>query len=145
MKTITITCENTGRDYHVAPGITVGELREIIHPRNTFPVMGALVNNQLQDLQYVIMAPSRVNYVDMTTLDGYSVNTRSLIFVLYKAVNQLYPRRALRVEYFLSNGIYCRISHPDTKMTAEIVDRLREAMQQIIAADYPITREYIPT
>ncbi len=145
MKTITITCENTGRDYHVAPGTTVGELQQIIHPENRYPVMGALVNNQLQDLQYVIMAPSRINYVDMTSLDGYSVNTRSLIFVLYKAVTQLYPRRLLRVEYFLSNGIYCRISHPDTKLTAEIIDRLREEMRQIIAADYPITRENIPT
>jgi uridine kinase len=145
MKTITITCENTGRDYHVAPGTTVGELQQIIHPENRYPVMGALVNNQLQDLQYVIMAPSRINYVDMTSLDGYSVNTRSLIFVLYKAVTQLYPRRLLRVEYFLSNGIYCRISNPDTKLTAEIIDRLREEMRQIIAADYPITRENIPT
>ncbi len=145
MKTITITCENTGRDYHVAPGTTVGELQQIIHPENRYPVMGALVNNQLQYLQYVIMAPSRINYVDMTSLDGYSVNTRSLIFVLYKAVTQLYPRRLLRVEYFLSNGIYCRISNPDTKLTAEIIDRLQEEMRQIIAADYPITRENIPT
>ena len=110
MKTITITCENTGRDYHVAPGTTVGELQQIIHPENRYPVMGALVNNQLQDLQYVIMAPSRINYVDMTSLDGYSVNTRSLIFVLYKAVTQLYPRRLPLLMFIAS--FFTKISFP---------------------------------
>lgn len=145
MKTITITCENTGRDYRVTSGITVGELRDIIRPESPLPIMGALVNNQLQDFQYVIMAPARIQYVDMTSLDGYSVNTRSLIFVLYKAVNRLYPRRALQVEYFLSNGIYCQISNPDTKLTDEVINRLKEQMEQIIAADLPITRENMPT
>ncbi|MDE5611338.1 MAG: nucleoside kinase, partial [Odoribacter sp.] len=105
MKTVSITCENTRKDYQVLPGTTLQELQKTLFPENRHRILGALVNNQLQDLQYVIMAPLRVNFIDTTTLDGYSIYSRSLIFVLYRAINLLFPKKKFRTEYFISNGI----------------------------------------
>ena len=107
--------------------------------------MGALVNNQLQDLQYVVMNPLRVNFIDVTTLDGYSIYSRSLIFVLYRAVNQLFPGKTFKAEYFISNGIFCRIENKEIHITPAIVRQLKDKMQEIIHNDIPITREEIPT
>lgn len=53
------------------------------------------------------MNPMQINFIDITTLDGYSIYTRSLIFVLYKAIRSLFPKKTLMAEYIISNGIFC--------------------------------------
>ena len=87
MRTVNITCENTHQEYEIELGTTLRDVKKIIFPENHNHILGALVNNQLQDLQFVVMTPLRVNFIDVTTLDGYSVYSRSLIFVLYQAPN----------------------------------------------------------
>ncbi len=145
MKTITISCENTGCNYNVEAGMTLKEIKKIIYPENHNHILGALINHQLKDLQYIVMNPLKINFIDTTTLDGYSVYSRSLIFVLYKAVSNIFPRKSLRTEYFISNGIYCRLGNKDLSLEPEIVDSLRNEMQKIIDADIPIIREDVPT
>lgn len=145
MKTIYITCENTHQDYEIEMGTTLRDAKKIIFPENHNHILGALINNQLQDLQYVIMTSLRVNFIDVTTLDGYSIYSRSLIFVLYKAVTELFPKKTLRAEYFISNGIFCRIVNKEIIVTPEVVEQIKAKMQEIIANDYPIMREEIPT
>ena len=92
MRTVNITCENTHQEYEIELGTTLRDVKKIIFPENHNHILGALVNNQLQDLQFVVMTPLRVNFIDVTTLDGYSIYSRSLIFVLYQAVAQLFPK-----------------------------------------------------
>ena len=145
MKTINITCENTQQDYEVELGTTLREVKKNVFPENHNHILGALVNNQLQDLQYVVMNPLRVNFIDVTTLDGYSIYSRSLIFVLYRAANQLFPGKTFKAEYFISNGIFCRIENKEIHITPAIVRQLKDKMQEIIHNDIPITREEIPT
>lgn len=145
MKTIKITCENTNREYEIELGTTLRDVKKIIFPENHNHILGALVNNQLQDLQFVVMNPLRVNFIDVTTLDGYSIYSRSLIFVLFVAVSKLFPKKTFRAEYFISNGIFCRIVNKEVILTPEIIGQLKEAMQEIIANDIPIVREEMPT
>lgn len=145
MGKINITCENTNQDYEIEQGTTLRNVKKIIFPENHDHILGALINNQLQDLQYVIMNPLRVNFIDVTTLDGYSIYSRSLIFVLYQAVNQLLPKKTLRAECFISNGIFCRIKNKDVLYTPQLIAQLKECMQEIINRDIPIVREEIPT
>lgn len=145
MSTINITCENTQKEYEIQLGTTLRDAKKIIFPQNHHNILGALVNNQLQDLQYVIMNPLRINFIDITTLDGYSIYSRSLIFVLFQAVSQLCPKKTLRAEHFISNGIFCRIANKDVILTPELIGQFKTKMQEIIQADYPIVREEIPT
>lgn len=145
MKTVNITCENTQQDYEIELGLTLRDVKKIIFPTNHNHILGALINNQLQDLQYVIMNPKRINFIDVTTLDGYSIYSRSLIFILYKAIQDLFPKKILRAEHLISNGIFCRLVNKDIILTPERVAALRDRMQEIINADLPIIREEIPT
>lgn len=138
-------CENTGKYYDIEIGTPLREVKKIIFPQNHKSILGALVNNQLQDLQYIIMNPKQVNFIDVTTLDGYSIYTRSLIFILYKAVHRLFPKKTLIAEYNISNGIFCRIANKDVVLRPETIAAIRDKMQEIIAADYPIIREEMPT
>ena len=145
MKTINITCENTHQDYEIELGTTLRDVKKIVFPENHHHILGALVNNQLQDLQFVVMNPLRINFIDVTSLDGYSIYSRSLIFVLYQAISHLFPKKTLRAEYFISNGIFCRIVNKEIILNGEIIHQLKVKMQEIIASDVPIVREEIPT
>lgn len=145
MEKVTIFCENTGKYYKIEIGSYLGDLKKIVFPNNHKHLLGALVNNQLQDLQYVIMNPMQINFIDITTLDGYSIYTRSLIFVLYKAIRSLFPKKTLMAEYIISNGIFCRIANKDVCLRPDMIENIHQKMQEIIQADYPIVRKEIPT
>lgn len=145
MRTINITCENTQQDYEIELGTTLRDVKKVVFPENHHHILGALVNNQLQDLQFVVMNPLRINFIDVSSLDGYSIYSRSLIFVLYQAVSELFPKKVLRAEYFISNGIFCRIVNKDLVLTTNVIRQLQDKMQEIITSDNPIIREEIPT
>lgn len=145
MKTIHIKCENTQQDYEVELGSTLRDIKKLIFQESHHRILGALVNNQLQDLQFVIMSPRVINFVDVTSLDGYSIYSRSLIFILYRAMMQIFPKKTLRAEHLISNGIFCRILNKEVHLTPETIGLLKAKMEEIIANDYPITREDIPT
>lgn len=145
MEKVSILCENTGKSYKIEIGSNLRDLKKIVFPDNHRHVLGALVNNQLQDLQYIIMNPMQVSFIDITTLDGYSIYTRSLIFVLYQAVHSLFPKKTLIAEYIISNGIFCRIANKDLCLHPDRIKDIHQKMQEIIQADDPIVRKEIPT
>ena len=145
MDTITITCENTQKDYDIKLGTPLSEVKKMIFPENHDHLLGALVNNQLQDLQFVVMSPIHLHFIDITTLDGFSIYARSLIFVLYQAVTQIFPKAKVRTEYFISNGIFFRINNKELELTSAIISTLKNKMQEIISRNYPFVREEIPT
>lgn len=145
MEKINIYCENTQKDYKIPMGSTLRDLKKLVFPQNHKHILGALVNNHLEDLQYVIMNPKQVNFIDVSTQDGSSIYNRSLIFVLYKAINILFPKKTLIAEYLISNGIFCRLANKDVVLTPETVELIKNTMQDIIDNDYPIIRQEMPT
>ena len=142
---ITVFCENNGQEYQIPTGSSLKEFKKIVFPMNHQNILGALVNNEVQDLHYEIYNPKYVNFVDVTTLDGYSVYLRSLIFVLYKAIHNLYPKKTLVVEYHLSNGIFCRLANKEFVLTGDRITEIKKEMQRIIDHDYEIMRTETPT
>ena len=142
---ITVFCENNGQEYQIPTGSSLKEFKKIVFPMNHQNILGALVNNEVQDLHYEIYNPKYVNFIDVTTLDGYSVYLRSLIFVLYKAIRDLYPKKTLIVEYNLSNGLFCRLANKEFILSGERIEEIKIEMLRIIDHDYEITRTETPT
>ena len=142
---ITVFCENNGQEYQIPTGSSLKEFKTIVFPTNHQNILGALVNNEVRDLHYEIYNPKYVNFVDVTTLDGYSVYLRSLIFVLYKAIRNLYPKKTLIVEYNLSNGLFCRLANKEFVLTGDRIAEIKKEMQRIIDHDYEIMRTETPT
>lgn len=145
MEKVQIFCENTGKSYPIEIGCSLRDAKKIIFPQNHHHILGALVNNELQDLQYIIMNPKQVNFIDVSSLDGYSIYTRSLIFVLYKAINRIYPGKTLVAEYNISNGIFCRIADKNTVLNPGNIEKIHKTMQEIIDQNIPILRKEMPT
>ncbi|WP_461632774.1 uridine kinase family protein [Labilibaculum euxinus] len=116
-----------------------------IKPQLNGEVLGAMVNNKLKELSYEIYKPKNIKFVDGTHANGRRMYVRSLCFLLYKAVHDLYPKAGFRVEHSISNGLYCRITDKNVILTAGDVENIKKRMVEIIEADLPFVREEIET
>ena len=75
----------------------------------------------------------------MRDQSGMRTYVRSLCFVLFKAVTELFPEGKLFVEHPVSKGYFCnlRIGRP---IELEDVTRIKQRMQEIIAENIPYHR-----
>ena len=110
-----------------------------------YPVVSAKVNNVSQGLKFRVYNNRDVEFIDTTSGSGRRVYTRSLCFVLYKAVSDVFPGSKLFIEHPLSKGIYCNFRKKDgTPLTDADVTRICQRMQEIIDADMPFRRTEAP-
>ena len=110
-----------------------------------YPVVSAKVNNVSQGLKFRVYNNRDVEFIDTTSGSGRRVYTRSLCFVLYKAVSDVFPGSKLFIEHPLSKGIYCNFRKKDgTLLTDADVTGICQRMQEIIDADMPFRRTEAP-
>ena len=103
-------------------------------------ILGALVNNVLEELTFEIFHPVSIQFIDVTHPDGMRMYLRGLSFVLYKAVDEHFPGSHLSINHSISKGIYCKITNGGKELTQQDVAAIRQRMQDIIEADMPIIR-----
>ena len=107
----------------------------------SYPVVSAKVNNASQGLKYRLFHNRDVEFIDATDGSGQRVYVRSLCFVLYKAVSDIFPASKLFIEHPLARGYYCNFKkrHGEA-LTDEDVMRICKRMQEIVDADMPFRR-----
>jgi uridine kinase len=107
-----------------------------------YPVVSAKVNNTSQGLKFRLFQNRDVEFLDACEGSGHRVYVRSLCFVLYKAVSDVFPNSKLFIEHPLSRGYYCNLKRRgnDQPLTEEDVEQIRERMRQIINLDMPFRR-----
>ena len=104
----------------------------------------AHVNNKVEGMHYRLYKPKNVEFLDITSTSGQRAYTRTLFFILCKAVHDLYSPCKVAIDIPVSNGYYVDldIGHP---VTLEDAGNIRKRMQEIIDADYPIHRHETTT
>lgn len=143
-KTITIRCANTGRSHKVPLGFTLEEVYELLELNMPLGPTSAKVNNKVEGLHFTLFGDKDVEFLDITSSSGMRTYTRSLFFVLYKAVRDLYPGARLRIDTPVSNGYYCSLDI-DGGVTQEVVTALRQRMHEIVDAHIDFHRHTCPT
>ena len=138
-KIITIRCKNTGRSHRVPTGYNLEEIYEMLELNLPYGATSAKVNNKVEGLHYTVYNDKDVEYLDITSPSGLRTYTRSLFFVLYKAVCDVYPKARLRIDMPISNGYYCHLDI-EGGVNAEVLDRLRARMQEIVDGKHPFHR-----
>ncbi|MBQ7510012.1 MAG: nucleoside kinase [Prevotella sp.] len=143
-KTIQIHCKNNGQTYQVPMGCSLEEAYQQLGLSMTFEPILAHVNNKVEGMHYRIYKPKEVEFIDITSASGQRAYTRTLFFVLCKAVRDLYEKCKVAIDIPVSNGYYVdlNIGHP---VTLEDAGRIRKRMQEIIDADYAIHRHETTT
>ncbi|PKP21240.1 MAG: AAA family ATPase [Bacteroidetes bacterium HGW-Bacteroidetes-22] len=143
--TIEIICENTGMTKSYTKGTTLDQIAADQNIQLKEPVLGALINNKLRELCYDVYKPKTVQFVDMTHPIGYRMYARSLAFIMYKAVMDMWPEATLRIEHSVSKGWYCEIDNVGIIIKPENVEELEKKMKEIVMADIPFTRTEVRT
>lgn len=144
MKTIEIRCTNNNSITKFEIGITLAEVFFQLNPKMPLPPVAAKVNNEIVSMSYRIFGNKTVEFIDITSTAGMRIYTRTLFFILCKAVHDIFPEGKVDIEFPVSNGYYCnlRIGRPVTEDDAV---KLREQMENIIASSIPIKRHQRPT
>ncbi|MBQ8500446.1 MAG: nucleoside kinase [Bacteroidales bacterium] len=153
MEKIRIYCENTGAHLEVEMGKTLNSLAaEAFTVSDGAPVLSALVDNKLKALDYKIINPHNVRFLDYNHPDGRRTYIRSLCFVLQKVVREIFPDKVLAIDYSLPSGLYCEIRETvpleDGRpkiyfLTDEEIMRVEARMKEIVAADLPFAKRMI--
>lgn len=144
-KLIDIYFEDLDEKRSYAVGTNLQTILSDVDIKLNGPVLGAMVNNKVKELTYEIYKPKNIRFVDLTHPAGRRMYIRSLCFVLYKAVRDLYPGTGFRLEHSVSNGLYCRLTDKNIILTPVDIDNIKSRMKEIIAADMPFIREEIET
>ena len=146
LKNINIYCENTKTEKAYPFGTTLKDIIDDQKIDTGYPILGAMVNNTLKELDYLIYKPKTVRFIDYRHPDGRRMYLRSLSLVLFKAAVDLYPHHKLKIEHAVSKGLYCELENLITEDThLEVVNKLRQRMREIIEQDLPFEREEIRT
>ena len=146
IRTYAIYCENTKTEKEYPFGTTLAEIAADQNVDLGFPILGAMVNNSLKELTYMVYKPKTVYFIGFPHVDGQRMYLRSLSMVLFKASRDLYPDHKLKVQHSVSGGLYCElVNHKSPGPLAEIVERLQHRMKEIIAQDIPFERDEIRT
>lgn len=131
---IEVFIENSEERIEVEQGISLQELSEKYKHLTTYPILGALVNNCTQELNYRVYRPKRISFFDVSSRFGYRMYINSVAFMLYKAVKDLYPRANLYVEQSLLNGLFCRVVNA-TDDNVTLAYKLKEYMSKMVVDD----------
>jgi uridine kinase len=144
-KLVDIYLEDLGEKRSYAVGTNLQQILDDINLSLKGKLLGALVNNKIKELTYEIYKPKNIKFIDNTNSAGRRMYGRSLCFVLYKAVEDLFPGVGLRVEHSISNGLYFRLTDKNIILTNEDVDKIKSRMHEIVKADLPFVREEMET
>ena len=136
---IQIRCKNNKKTQNVTIGSTLSEVFRELNLKMDYGPLSVKVNNKVEGLHYRLYHNKDLEYLDITSPSGARAYTRTLFFVLCKAVHDLWPGADVVIDIPVSNGYYCNINmrRPVTEADARAV---RTRMQQIIDAAMPIRR-----
>ena len=144
MDTVKVICQNTSSVVEVEAGTSLLELKDKLGLGGKYPALAAYVNNRIKELNYRIFKPLAVRYIDITHFEGYRVYQRTISFIVQKAVRDLYNDRKFYIRHTLGRGFYCEFADGE-ELTDNEIDTLRQQMQKIIDARYPIHRHRMLT
>lgn len=139
---IKIRCINDGKCYEAAEGASLLEIGRQIMPDKMSEMVVGKVNNRIEGLTTRVYSNSDVEFSSIASPYGMRTYTRTLLFILSKAVSNLYKGVSVSVEAPISNGYYIRPRH----LHGMIIDSadVRKEMDKLIAQDLPFVQERKP-
>ena len=88
--------------------VPIGSNLEEVYEKSGFKMeygpFSAHVNNKVEGMHYRLYKQKQVEFLDVTSASGSRAYTRSLFFILCKAVHDLFERCKVSIDIPVSNG-----------------------------------------
>lgn len=139
-----IYCKNKGQNYQVKIGSTLNEVYKQCNLEMPYGPICAKVNNVVEGLNFRVYHNMIVEFMDMYQSSASRNYTRTLFFILCKAIHDLYSGSEVIIDTAVSNGYYVnlQIGH---EVTEDDATKISTRMQEIIDAKIPIRRFEVMT
>ena len=135
---------NNDKVVEVPVGSTIEEVYALSGVEIEHGPISANVNNKVEGMHYRVYKQKQVEFLDITSSSGSRAYTRSLFFVLCKAVHDLFTPCKVSIDIPVSNGYYVNLNI-GRPVTLDDAGAIRRRMQEIIDAGYPIHRHETTT
>jgi uridine kinase len=140
---IEIFCKNTNSKLLVPFGATLTEIEKFAGINSQYPLLGAYVNNKVQSLGYKVYLSKIVEFIDISNPNGRRMYALSLMFVMYKAVKELFPKADLYINHSMINGYYSEVNGIDEGLKETYIKLIKDKMQEIIDKDITFERSQL--
>ena len=127
-----------GKELEVQEPIKIEELLKEEIENSKYKVVGCIFNNEYQNLEYEIKNHGKVDLIDTFSKEGMKIYVRTLVYIMGKAFEKIYPNEKLTVEYQLGNAMFCTIDN--MKITDEFIEKMTEEIKRIISEDLKIKK-----
>lgn len=134
-----IYCKNNNSTREFPEGSSLLDIYNGFNLAMPYGPVSAKVNNKVESLDFRVYYNKDIEFLDIANSSGMRTYVRSLFFILVKAVEELYPQGSISLEHPISKGYFCKL-HIDHTIGLDDVQRIKQKMQEIIAADIPYTR-----
>ncbi len=134
-----IYCKNNNSTREFPEGSSLLDIYNGFNLAMPYGPVSAKVNNKVESLDFRVYYNKDIEFLDINSSSGMRTYVRSLFFILVKAVEELYPQGSISLEHPISKGYFCKL-HIDRTIGLDDVQRIKQKMQEIIAADIPYTR-----
>lgn len=136
---VRILCKNNNKYKNFPPGTTLLNIYSGFNLNLPYQIVSAKVNNRTEGLMFKVYNNKDVEFLDVRDPSGMRTYVRSICFVLYKAVREIFPDGKLLLEHPVSKGYFCdlQIGRP---ITPDDVSRIKVRMQEIIREDIRFCR-----
>ena len=101
-----------------------------------YVVVGAVFNNTYVNLNYQVQEDGKVELIDVSSKVGSKIYRATLVYILAKAFETLYPDKKLDVNYQLNNSMFCDVE--DIDITEEMIQNVSDEMRRIVKKNLPI-------
>ena len=141
---VQIRCKNNKKILNVSIGSTLSDIFSFSGLTMEYGPISARVNNKIEGMHYRVYNCKDVEFLSLRHPSALRAYTRSLFFVLCKAVHDLYGTGHVVINVPVSNGYHCDL-HIGHQVTDADVVAIRKRMQEIVAAAIPIHRHQTTT
>ena len=129
------------KKFEVQEGTSIQEVLKNEIEKSEVPIIGAKYNNEYKRLDYEITEDGTVSLVNIASKGGMKIYRRTLIFIMAMAFERIYPEAKLRVNYQLSNSMYCDLDNINE--TDEMIKNVEAEMKRIVEKNIPITKKVL--
>ena len=143
-KKIKIYVRNNGKTVEAPLGANLEEVYQLSGLQMKYGPFSAHVNNKVEGMHYRAFNQKEVEFLDITSSSGNRAYTRTLFFILCKAVHDLFDPCKVAIDIPVSNGYYVNLNI-GRPITLEDAGTIRRRMQEIIDAAMPVHRHETTT
>ena len=126
---------NDGTIMEVEKGTTIYELSRIYQPKMKYNIVGAEINNETVPMDTKITRATKIEFIDLTSTNGFKLNKYGLEFVTEVALKETFGEEyEVTFDHSIANGIHMTINS-ERRFTLNDAKKLKTKMNEIIAND----------